>query len=237
MSESVCQPLRTGFPGVSWCSLSYTLTDSSNSKGNAGITLARSAVCFMLPERTCEDEAMRYVVAALAACASIAGCAPQASAPRYEAMTTSSLWTQHALTASPLELAFVEAELGSRGETRLGAQYLGAKTSSAYGRQLYRREEAPRTDVDCGDFNSAAAAQKYFLASGGPISDDDGLDRDGDGLACEWGVTLKRSVSEYRASLRPTVAPRRTSGSRCFVGPRGGTYTISASGAKNYGGC
>jgi hypothetical protein len=26
-------------------------------------------------------------------------------------------------------------------------------------------------------------------------------------------------------------------GQTCFVGPRGGTYTITASGRKNYGGC
>lgn len=32
----------------------------------------------------------------------------------------------------------------------------------------------------------------------------------------------------------PTVLPN---GKTCFVGPRGGTYTITASGKKNYGGC
>lgn len=33
-------------------------------------------------------------------------------------------------------------------------------------------------------------------------------------------------------------APRTTSsGQTCFVGPRGGTYTITKSGKKNYGGC
>lgn len=31
------------------------------------------------------------------------------------------------------------------------------------------------------------------------------------------------------------TAPR--SGQTCFTGPRGGTYTITASGRKNYGGC
>lgn len=38
------------------------------------------------------------------------------------------------------------------------------------------------------------------------------------------------------AAALPKPAPTR-SGPECFVGPRGGTYTITASGRKNYGGC
>nr|WP_232348105.1 YHYH domain-containing protein [Cupriavidus taiwanensis] len=39
-------------------------------------------------------------------------------------------------------------------------------------------------------------------------------------------------------AMNALVAPR-TTGSRqtCYQGPRGGTYTITASGRKNYGGC
>lgn len=34
------------------------------------------------------------------------------------------------------------------------------------------------------------------------------------------------------------AAPRKTgSGQTCYTGPRGGTYTITASGRKNYSGC
>lgn len=39
-------------------------------------------------------------------------------------------------------------------------------------------------DKDCRDFPSQAAAQRYFIAKGGPGRDPDGLDRDGDGRAC-----------------------------------------------------
>jgi hypothetical protein len=39
--------------------------------------------------------------------------------------------------------------------------------------------------VDCGDFPSQAAAQNYFLDHGGPGSDPNGLDAEGDGVACE----------------------------------------------------
>lgn len=40
-------------------------------------------------------------------------------------------------------------------------------------------------DMDCGNFSSQAAAQNYFINHGGPNSDPDGLDRDGDGIACD----------------------------------------------------
>jgi len=40
-------------------------------------------------------------------------------------------------------------------------------------------------DKDCGDFATHAQAQAFFMANGGPSSDPHGLDRDGDGVACE----------------------------------------------------
>jgi endonuclease YncB( thermonuclease family) len=40
-------------------------------------------------------------------------------------------------------------------------------------------------DRDCSDFPNQRAAQNYFLAKGGPKSDPDNLDSDGDGIACE----------------------------------------------------
>ncbi|RCW68125.1 hypothetical protein [Pseudorhodoferax soli] len=44
------------------------------------------------------------------------------------------------------------------------------------------------------------------------------------------GSSLSAVPSTARAA--PT-----SSGQTCFVGPRGGTYTITRSGKKNYGGC
>lgn len=40
-------------------------------------------------------------------------------------------------------------------------------------------------DRDCGDFSSQSEAQAFFEAEGGPFDDYHGLDRDGDGIACE----------------------------------------------------
>ena len=40
-------------------------------------------------------------------------------------------------------------------------------------------------DKDCGDFKTWEEAQRFFEENGGPTKDPHGLDRDGDGLACE----------------------------------------------------
>ena len=177
---------------------------------------------------------MNRLIACLTVPALLAACATTmtADAPqRFASMSTPSLWAQHSVTAAPLDLAFIEAELGARGETASGGDYLGRKTASAYRRSLYSRGAVSASGRDCSDFPSSAAAQKFFLANGGPLSDPYNLDGDGDGLACEWGTRLNRVSSSHRVAY----TPRRSS--RCHVGPRGGTYTITASGRKNYGGC
>jgi hypothetical protein len=45
---------------------------------------------------------------------------------------------------------------------------------------------APATAADrhCSDFDNQAAAQRHFVDRGGPESDPDSLDGDGDGIAC-----------------------------------------------------
>ena len=170
----------------------------------------------------------------LAACADSS---PETVSARYQSTPSQSLWRLHATTASPLELDFIEAELGARGETRFGATYLGRQTANAYGRSLYQRPQTATADKDCRDFASSAEAQKYFLATGGPINDRHGLDRDGDGFACEWGRTIRQVANtQHRPVYQPPIRTIRT-GPRCYVGPRGGTYTLTASGRKNYGGC
>ncbi|MDR7125537.1 excalibur calcium-binding domain-containing protein [Pseudotabrizicola sp. 4114] len=187
---------------------------------------------------------MRNHLAVIALILGLSACdvpqSPTTSAATYSSMTTSQLWSRHLLTTSPLEMAFVEAELGARGQTSFGTRYLGQETASAYGRSLYSRNagSAVTGDKNCSDFSGGAAAQKFYLAAGGPISDPHNLDGDGDGFACEWGATVSKV---YKAkSYKPATTARRSSGyssSRCYTGPRGGRYTITASGNKNYGGC
>ncbi|WP_444461986.1 excalibur calcium-binding domain-containing protein [Rhodobacter capsulatus] len=151
-------------------------------------------------------------------------------------MSNSELWGKHYLAANPREIALIEAELGRRGQESFGADYLGRKTASNVGRHIYLRSETVSGDRDCNDFSSAADAQQYFLSAGGPTSDPNGLDRDGDGFACEWGTHLKRIVS-HRATTYRAPSATRSWGGACHIGPRGGRYTITASGHKNYGGC
>lgn len=216
------------------------------------------ATLFFLAIRTTQSRIQRYIylpeyhmlkfriltIPVLAGCASqterTTSLSYQSMAQKYEAASTQSLWLTHQTTSSGLELAFVEAELASRGQTQSGNAYLGQRTSGAYGRSTFSRAGSSASDAaDCGDFSSPAEAQKYFLASGGPHSDPNDLDRDGDGLACEWGVSVRQIATSYRAALqaRSTVRRRSYSGRKCYTGPRGGTYTITASGNKNYDGC
>ena len=173
-----------------------------------------------------------FMVAMLSACSSSNLGPPSA---RLESQSTSSLWRLLGASHAPLDIMYIEAELGVRGEVSRGTNYLGRRTHMAYGQSLYSRNAGGNDALNCSDFASAAAAQKAFLASGGPFQDPNNLDRDGDGLACEWGVQISRIAATHAipvAQSRP-----RYYGSRGFVGPRGGTYTITASGNKNYGGC
>ncbi|TAX39172.1 excalibur calcium-binding domain-containing protein [Rhizobium leguminosarum] len=174
----------------------------------------------------------------------LVGCvsSPQPTVPLpidYRLVETSQLWADLTDATSTRQIMNIEAELGVRGETSTGAEYLGRRTSASVGVASYLRSGGSTSDRDCSDFPSTADAQRFFLWNGGPALDPHGLDRDGDGYACEFGKTLLASVSRHKSKPVPPVrlsAPRVTS-DQCFTGPRGGTYTITASGNKNYGGC
>lgn len=153
--------------------------------------------------------------------------------------STQALWLDYRTNQSPIALTLIETELVLRGDTSFAGSYVGQRTSSAFGKRLYDRQTATNLndDRDCSDFSSSAAAQRYFIQAGGPISDPNDLDRDGDGLACEWGAQIRQIAQR---AIRPTVPvqrPRRVVRTRCYTGPRGGTYTITASGSRNYNGC
>lgn len=107
-----------------------------------------------------------------------------------------------------------------------------------------RLANAPRVDAgldrNCTDFASNLEAQQFFVNNGGPARDPHDLDRDGDGYACEWGTELRQraAAAERQAATARAAAQRRVAASsRCYTGPRGGTYTITASGARDYDGC
>ena len=46
------------------------------------------------------------------------------------------------------------------------------------------------------------------------------------------------AAPSFQSPARQSAAPSTSyGGGTCYVGPRGGTYTITKSGRKNYGGC
>lgn len=189
----------------------------------------------------------RLVLAGTTICIALGACAPQPQdrAQVAQRTSTAALCAAHS-TASGADLLLIEAELGVRDSLQCTSSYgvstyVGQKTSSTVGRKLYTRSSPTSVgseDKNCSDFSSSAQAQRFFLSVGGPVSDTHNLDGDGDGNACEWGKTLTSSVKRYKPKPAPVYrAARSYSSSRCYVGPRGGTYTITASGSKNYGGC
>lgn len=164
--------------------------------------------------------------------------APAATRNPYASFSTTQLWGLQGMSTSASELRLAEAELGTRGESSFGTWYIGQRTASEVGTTRYSRGGGASGGKDCGDFGSAAEAQRYFLLNGGPANDPHNLDGDGDGYACEWGAYVRSSYAKYKpkATVYKPARTYRSSGA-CYRGPRGGTYTITASGNKNYGGC
>ncbi len=185
----------------------------------------------------------------------LGACAPAPAPVGYQYLSTPTLWGELSRASDTKEIMLIESELAVRGQTRSpdGTEYIGRRTAGTVGRTTYSRMvdnmaagsgASPSNDKDCSDFSSGAAAQRFFIAEGGPTRDPHRLDGDGDGNACDWGRSLSSSVSNYRRyttlqnrAIRPSYTPRRQSSSTCYTGPRGGTYTITASGNKNYSGC
>ena len=67
-------------------------------------------------------------------------------------------------------------------------------------------QDAHAADRDCSDFSSQRDAQNYFRSKGGPGSDPDRLDADGDGRACD---SLPCPCGGTGGGPRPKPKPRR----------------------------
>jgi len=70
------------------------------------------------------------------------------------------------------------------------------QSTNAVGERVYSRTAGARvTSVgNCGRFRDADAAQRAFLAGGGPERDRYGVDPDGDGFACSWNPAPYRAL-------------------------------------------
>jgi hypothetical protein len=82
-----------------------------------------------------------------------------------------------------------------------------------------------------------------FLLPVGALAHGGGLDSDGchtnrktGDYHCHRGSQSPQNTVPG-AQRPPSVTPGAGNGPTCFTGPRGGTYTITASGRKNYKGC
>jgi hypothetical protein len=70
------------------------------------------------------------------------------------------------------------------------------QTTNVVGQQVHRRfaPNANRAARTCAAYPSAEAAQRDFLARGGPERDRLGIDPDGDGFACRWDPAPFRAL-------------------------------------------
>lgn len=86
----------------------------------------------------------------------------------------------------------LEVELIERGLASCDGRPVGVVSRGLRGSTTFPRAQTGTLvdDRDCSDFSSAADAQRFFLARGGPARDAHALDPDGDGLACTWGQAL-----------------------------------------------
>ena len=69
------------------------------------------------------------------------------------------------------------------------------QSTNAVGERIYNRSGGLGLSSGCRKFKNADDAQRAFLASGGPQSDQYGLDPDGDGFACGWDPTPYRELA------------------------------------------
>lgn len=77
------------------------------------------------------------------------------------------------------------------------AQY-ARQTSNDVGERVYQRaflSDRLQTRRTCARFSNDDAAQRAFLANGGPSEDAYNLDPDGDGFACDWSPEPYRGLS------------------------------------------
>ena len=134
----------------------------------------------------------------------------------------------------------------ARGVEACDGAQIGVRSAAQLGVARYTRSGDDTglmgQDRDCVDFGAAAEAQRFFLASGGPARDPHDLDGDGDGLACEWGTEdpPHRVATGTEADARPRASRDGAAEveriSRATPGRRGGTYTITSGGTKDYDG-
>lgn len=107
----------------------------------------------------------------------------------------------------------------------LAAALLGASVAQA--------EIAPILMEACSLLPEPARRVQCLRAAEVPSSRASGVSQQGFASPAQL-----RNSGSTSASVVPKSSPAHSSGgATCYTGPRGGTYTITASGRKNYNGC
>jgi hypothetical protein len=94
------------------------------------------------------------------------------------------------------QLVVVSPDQIQGGSRSNALQQYARATTHGVGEKKYRRglfSDAEATLANCNNYRSSDDAQRAFLAAGGPASDSQNLDPDGDGFACRWSPTPYRN--------------------------------------------
>jgi hypothetical protein len=84
----------------------------------------------------------------------------------------------------------------------------------------------------------ACVAGPAFSHGGGLDSEGCHTNRKTGDYHCHRGSNSGQSSgADSRAARAPAATPQQSTGPTCYTGPRGGTYTLTKSGRKNYSGC
>lgn len=98
------------------------------------------------------------------------------------------------LAAARSQLVVVQPGGVPVGQSGPNIALFAQQTSNDVGQSIYPRSRGARISSGCRRYASADDAQRAFLAAGGPTSDSQNLDPDGDGFACQWDPAPYRAL-------------------------------------------
>jgi hypothetical protein len=104
---------------------------------------------------------------------------------------------QRDLDAARNQLVIVQPGRVPSEQAGVNVALYAKQSNNAVGQSIYSRSAAARVASmgSCGRYRDPDAAQRAFLAAGGPTDDRLGLDPDGDGFACSFDPGVYRALN------------------------------------------
>lgn len=96
-----------------------------------------------------------------------------------------------ALSQAKVEL---QAEPLPERNTSVNPAVFARSTTHNIGERIYQRSSRSSASQRCRKYGNPDAAQRAFLAAGGPVTDELRLDPDGDGFVCGWSPIPFRNL-------------------------------------------